>query len=277
MTASTGAMLLELGITVRAEGPIEQRVSCPRCQKSPKDEALGVNIRTGLFHCYRCGWSGRIGSTDRSNRQRVEKSGEKHQGLSPWGREFWDRCLPLAGTALAYLKARGCIIPPDDGDLRYCVSLLHRPSGYAGPALVALVTDAITREPLTVHRTWVRADGTRPDIKPQKMLLRGHRKRNGVIRLFKDVTRGLALAEGVESALSAAHAFTPVWSAIDAGNLEGLPLLGGIESLTIFADNDTVGLKAAQALGQRWADAGREVCITVPVEAGADINDVVVG
>jgi len=37
--------------------------------------------------------------------------------------------------------------------------LRQNPSGYVGPALVAPVTDALTRTPMTLHRTWIKADG----------------------------------------------------------------------------------------------------------------------
>ncbi len=48
-----------------------------------------------------------------------------------------------------------------------------------------------------------------------------HQKKGGVIRLWPDVevTIGLALAEGIETALSAAIAFTPIWSTVDKDNL----------------------------------------------------------
>ena len=93
-----------------------------------------------------------------------------------------------------------------------------------GPALVGLVTDAITREPISLHRTWIKGNGCKADIEKPRLLLAGHRKSGGVIRLWPDtwVTQGLALAEGIETALAAAHTFTPIWSAIDAGNLADL-------------------------------------------------------
>ena len=153
---------------------------------------------------------------------------------------------------------------------------LKHPSGHIGPALIGLVTDALSGEPLTLHRTWVNSNGSKAAIERPRLLLAGHRKQGGVIRLWPDeeVTNGLALAEGIETALAAAFAFTPIWSCIDAGNLATLPLLNGICALTIFADHDEAGIIGARSLAQRWADAGREVYITTPFEAGADINDV---
>jgi hypothetical protein len=142
---------------------------------------------------------------------------------------------------------------------------------------VGLITDAVTREPLSLHRTWVQADGRKAEVDPPRLLLARHRKQNGVIRLWPDecVSIGLGVAEGIESALSLAWAFVPVWACIDAGNLAALHVLDGIEHLTIAADNDPAGQAAAQTCAARWAAAGRTV--TVTVQRQNDINDLVQG
>jgi hypothetical protein len=199
-----------------------------------------------------------------------------HPRLSAQGLALWSECLPVAGAALAYLQARRCRIPPADGHLRWHPRLRH-PSGYTGPALVALITDTLTREPLSLHKTWVLADGRKAELDSPRLLLAGHRKRGGVIRLWPDeaVTTGLGVAEGIESALSLAWAFVPVWACIDAGNLAALPVLNGIEALTIAADNDTAGQAAAQTCATRWAAAGRAVWVTR--QRDNDLNDLVQG
>jgi putative DNA primase/helicase len=115
----------------------------------------------------------------------------------------------------------------------------------------------------------------RPSTDRDKLLLAGHRKRGGCIRLFPDeaVTYGLAIAEGIESALSAAHAYTPVWATIDAGNLAAFPVLAGIESLVIFHDADDRGIEAAAECAARWSAAHKEVLLVSPSRAQTDIND----
>lgn len=67
----------------------------------------------------------------------------------------------------------------------------------------------------------------------------------------------------------------PTWAAIDAGNLKEFPVLDGIETLWICADNDRAGLEATEQLAQRWRAARREVRILAPKKPGADFNDVV--
>lgn len=258
------------------------RQSCPDCGRGPKDRTCGVTLdeRGGVAHCFRCGYTETIRGDMPENLPNAPvaraKAPARHDNLSDLGRALWAVCQPLAGDALAYLRARACVVPPADGDLRWHPALTHKPSGMVAPALVALVTDALTREPLTLHRTWVRADGTKAPLDPPRMLLGGHRKAGGVVRLWPDeaVTLGLGIAEGIETALSLAHAITPVWACIDAGNLGALPVLDGIEALTIAADHDAAGVKAAHACADRWSLAGAEVRIVMAAEVKTDINDI---
>jgi hypothetical protein len=64
-----------------------------------------------------------------------------------------------------------------------------------------------------------------------------------------------------------------MWATIDAGNLETLPVIAGVEALLILADHDQAGIKAAQACAQRWYAAGREVRIALSPTAGWDAAD----
>jgi phage/plasmid primase-like uncharacterized protein len=151
---------------------------------------------------------------------------------------------------------------------------LKHPAGYIGPALVALISDTLTGEPLSLHRTWIKPDGSKAAVDPPRLLLKGHPISGGVIRLWPDeaVTTGLGIAEGIETALSLAHGFSPVWSCIDAGHLARFPLLNGISELIIAADNDQAGRKAAEECAQRWADRATVRVISAEND-GCDLND----
>ncbi|MGH7937792.1 MAG: DUF7146 domain-containing protein, partial [Bryobacteraceae bacterium] len=61
----------DLRITVDERGRVEQRVACPQCSKSDCDDSLGVNIETAVYHCFRCGWSGRLGADQTSRRASI--------------------------------------------------------------------------------------------------------------------------------------------------------------------------------------------------------------
>lgn len=211
----------------------------------------------------------------------VEPEPERHQHetLSDFGRRIWSSSQPLAGTVGAqYLLARGCLLPPADGDLRFLPAHKHPLGDHIGPALVALVTDILTGEPISLHFTWVCPDGSKANTPgPARMLLGGHRKAGGCIRLWPDeaVTTGLGVGEGIESCMSLAHAITPVWSLLDAGNLAALPILPGIEALTVAQDNDPAGRRAAQTVADRYTAAGCAVAIVASGADGEDLNDLI--
>ncbi len=267
------------GAAVSGINWFKRRQPCPECDKGQRDMALSITRRADgsfLAHCFRCGAvffsDERKGRAPTSPRPRAVAPG-RHATLSAYGHALWRACSPVSGPARAYLEARGCAIPPADGDLRWHPALRH-PSGHEGAALVALLTDAATREPRSLHRTWIRPDGTKA-TDPPRLLLKGHVKAGTVCRLWPDeaVTLGLLVAEGVETALTATWDYAPAWACIDAGNLAGLPVLAGIESLVIAADHDPAGIGAATTCADRWARAGVDVIAVAPRAARADWND----
>jgi hypothetical protein len=224
------------------------------------------------------GW---LGQTEdwpaKPGRDKAPAPAAHYEGLSPFGRRVWAaaRIIRLETPAGRYLTARGCVLPHRGGHLRWHSELNH-PNGYVGPALVALVTHV--RDPerwLTLHRTWIGTGGRKADVETPRLLLAGHPKAGGVIRLWPDdwVTTGLGIAEGIETTLTLARGFTPAWSVIDAGNLAALPVLPGIEALTIAVDHDAAGLKAFRTVAERWHAAGREVRKVLVPPPGADLND----
>lgn len=247
----------------------------------------GIKAGT-LYHEARArGWKPRQAGDDQRPVHRapapahrpVEPVHHQYETLSDHGRKLWSESRPLVGTiGAAYLLARRCVVPPADGDLRFHPARRHPLGDYIGPALLALVTDAVTGEPLSLHTTFIFADGTKPAALPgpARLLLGGHRKAGGVIRLWPDeaVTMGLGVGEGVETCLSLAHAFRPVWSLIDAGNLRAFPVLAGVESLVIAQDNDPAGRAAAAECAARWVAAGCTVSIVSAAQDGADLNDI---
>jgi hypothetical protein len=199
---------------------------------------------------------------------------------------LWHQALPITlGTPVAtyLLQVRGCVLPHPDADLRWLSGHRH-PSGYIGPAMIGLVTDAVTGEPMNLHQTWLRADGSgKAPVERPRLVLKNHRLGGGVVRLVEDaeVTTGLAIGEGIETALTALRAGFPCWSCIDAGNLAGFPVLPGIEALTIVADHDRInprtgkrpGVDAAERCAARWARAGVEVRLWAGRAEGSDFND----
>lgn len=181
---------------------------------------------------------------------------------------IWSAAAPLPGTiAAAYLASRGLFY---DGDaLRFHPSCRFRQERH--PAMVALMSDAKTGEARGVHRTALLPDGS-GKAAPGKMML-GVAK-GAVVRLTpgEEVTYGLGIAEGIETAL--AVPFRPIWACLSAGTMTEFPVLSGIEALTIFADQDRAGLDAANECGQRWHASGAEVTMAAPLKGDfADLRE----
>jgi len=187
---------------------------------------------------------------------------------------IWNAARPISGTPAAeYLFGRTGTLPPADADVRFVPDL--QLFGFGGPAMVGRISAANDAAVgIGLHLTWLRQDGGRW-VRTERRYL--GRKAGGVVRLWPDeaVTYSLAIAEGIETALAASHLHRPVWACLDAGNLAAFPVLNGIESLTIFADNDEsgTGQRAAADCADRWLDAGCEVAVFTSTTVGHDIAD----
>jgi Toprim domain len=139
-------------------------------------------------------------------------------------------------------------------------------------AIIAIMTDPLTGAPTGgISRTYIHEGqkiGKAKGLGPA-----------GIVRLTpdEDVLGGLHLAEGLETALAAmSKGLRPMWSTGSTSIMAKLPILAGIECITILADHDEngAGERAALELEQRWREAGREVLVVAPAAPG-DFNDVI--
>jgi hypothetical protein len=93
----------------------------------------------------------------------------------------------------------------------------------------------------------------------------------------REVTMGLTIGEGIESAISARQlGFRPTWAVGSVGAISTFPVLPGIQGLTILAEADEASRRAVKACGSRWHNADREVIVVRP-RSGSDINDAISG
>lgn len=202
---------------------------------------------------------------------------------------LWAEAKPIGNTpAERYLaKSRGIELTGSAYDghaLRFharCPFRLDNGEAAYLPAMVAAMSHVITGEFLGIHRTALQPDGAgkakvRGLDQPRKML--GSSK-DAVVRLSadEDVTHGLGIGEGVETALAVLGiGFAPVWATLSAGTMRAFPVLSGIETLTIFADHDHsgTGTSAATECAIRWQQAGREAVIWTPPDVGTDFADI---
>jgi putative DNA primase/helicase len=185
--------------------------------------------------------------------------------------QIWDGVLPLRGSlAERYLARRGIRVPDEAlNALGFHPACPFR--GTTAPALVALIQDITTGEPVGVHRRQLTLDaaaaGPPMSLGP---------KSDGVIRLSPATSTELAIREGVETCLAGMMLGSgPTWSVLDASGVSNFPVLEHVQRLTILVDHDEsgTGQRAAAACRDRWLAAGKRVQLAMPDTPGQDFND----
>jgi hypothetical protein len=194
-------------------------------------------------------------------------------------RDIWGQACPAAGTVIErYLRARGISIPIPP-TLRYlprgdCYAW-HPWSGQRRPVMVAAV-EHLQHGLVAAHRTWLAPDGS------EKATIRPERVTTGPVggaaaRLGELGADGcLAVAEGVESTLSAMElSGRPGWAALSSPGLRKLILPAEAQDIIIFVDRDPdgAGEHAARRAAGRWVGEGRKVQLVIPDRPGTDAND----
>ena len=169
-------------------------------------------------------------------------------------RRIWGETARLAGTLAERYFAEHRRLDITRLDLDHCLRW------HAGiRAVVALMTDPVSSEPIGIHRTFLGVEGAKLE---RKML-----GRQGVVRLSPDseVTMGLGITEGVEDGLAVLlSGWNPVWAGTSAGAIARFPVLAGVEALTIFADADGPGIQAANSCAARWRSDRLDVRVAAP-------------
>jgi hypothetical protein len=189
---------------------------------------------------------------------------------------FWHSAVGVVATPVeTYLATRGCLPSSAEGLADVIRFHPNCPMGKEMvPAMVSVMRDVMTGEPTGIHRTALTDDGTAkrqmPAGIPTKMML-GRAK--GAAVLLASSAAAMGIAEGIETALSAQRLFgMPVWACMSAQGIAGFPAIRGITHLTIFADHDEAGLKAAKNCARRYQKNGIDATIHHPREPGGDWN-----
>jgi putative DNA primase/helicase len=209
------------------------------------------------------------------------KPGEEHRKQRAV-RELWAAAQPIEdGDPVArYLKGRG-LHGPYSNRLRYHPACFHKPTEQEHPAMLALFEGATKAQPNSLHRTYLTVAGAKFDHDQAKMFMPGALPKGGAMRLGKAAEK-LGIAEGIETAMSAARLFQmPVWAAGNAGNLERWQPPPEAQHVFIFGDNDRetfAGQAAAYALARRLGNESRRRIVAVKIpSAQKDWNDVLRG
>lgn len=139
------------------------------------------------------------------------------------------------------------------------------------PAMVAaLITNE--GELVALHRTYLERDGhgkARVGA-PKKLTTPTHDGATvGTAIRLADPSDQLAITEGIETGLAVQEATgSPTWTSYCAGNMAAIKVPESVRKVTVWADNDTPGLEAAQALADRLTAEGREVRVLIPAREG---------
>lgn len=140
------------------------------------------------------------------------------------------------------------------------------------PVLVAAVRDG-NNELVTVHVTYLTQAGQKiSEYEPRKILspLTG---RIGCAAQLMPHTDVLGIAEGIETALSAAKLTgIPTWATLNSALMAKFELPASIKKLVIFADRDVAGLEAATQVMQKLQDSV-QLDVRIPRGKAKDWND----
>lgn len=190
-------------------------------------------------------------------------------------RYLWDTSLPARGTPVeTYLRSREIVgvIPPS---LRWLPDHPHKLSKTRWPVMLGAVvsTDGELR---ALHRTYLNTNGSaKAAVEPVKMSLG---RTFGLSCHLGEISDELAVAEGIETGLSfQLSTGIPTWAALSTGGMRSLrlPPLPHATFITIAADADEPGMKAAEDAAARWREDGRHVRIVSPPK-GRDFNDMLI-
>jgi len=166
----------------------------------------------------------------------------------------------LEGTpAEEYLNSRGITQMPTGG-VKYSSSEFNSDTNSRFEAMFAIASNEYS-EAIQRHLTYLDGPKKANVPKNKKMLSLQEYSGSIAVKLFQAKST-LGIAEGIETALSAHQLYKlPVWSTLNATILKKFKAPPGVDTLVIFADNDTngTGLAAAFECGKANILANNDV------------------
>lgn len=270
---------------------------CPICGQGKDCFRFADYDGTGGYICSRCGngsgfdllmavkgWDfktaareveGIIGSCE-PDRRRPERSEEDKRAAMT---RLWrsGRAVTVTDPVGRYLAAR-CGVGEAPQALRYVESLHYAGSDERYPSMIAKLS-APDGSPNNIHRTYLTETGTKAPVDAPRRMMPGTIAKGACVRL-SPAADVLGIAEGIETALSAAKLFeVPCWAALNSELLKAWHPPAGVSKVIIFGDNDEnfTGQAAAYALAKRLSAESISAEIKIPDAIGEDWNDVLTG
>lgn len=192
--------------------------------------------------------------------------------------KVWKQAQPIQGTlAEDYLRSRsilGC--SSTWHDLYFHPALSYKEDDNSPwtkhPGMLAVIRN-VDGTPVTLHRTFLNADGTgKADVSRQKMMLAQPKPLDGAcIMLDRPVETSfgglLGVAEGIENGLAIREATgCPMWVGISDRIMEKMSYWDSISTIIVWADAEPsgAGLRAAKNIADKWVNRGKQVIIKDP-------------
>ena len=200
-----------------------------------------------------------------------KRAREQEQRMRVLARCIFDDARPIEGTlAQRYFESRDDLysVARMIDDIRYHHSC---PRGnLVQPAVVIAMRSVTTNAVVAIQRIFL----TRQGRKDGKGMMLG--SAGGAAMKLQHLQDGtLHICEGLETGLSLlAMDYGPVWAVGSTANMQSFPALASVNKLTIWADHDDAGLKAAETCKQRWKATRKEVKVLKPMVSRRDANDV---
>lgn len=282
---------------VRLKGRVDRAGPCPRCGGRDR---FSINLKKQVFNCRGCQRGGDVielvqflddvdfrqavallaGDEEAPRRRYLPPSPAAAPDNRAFALKIWLQAVDPRGTLVeSYLKRR-CLKLPDEAALDVIRFHANCPFGEERfPAMVCLVRNILTNEPQAVHRTALAPDGTAIKRDGKTFRLSLGPVAGGAIKIDpdEDVTQSLCIGEGIETCLSGrALGIKPVWALGNAGAIDRLAVLAGVDSLIVHREHCPYNEAAFRAVADRWLAAGREVVSAWP-EHGKDANDELLG
>ena len=241
-------------------------------------ERCGHGFGIDLLMKYRC-WDFKTATSEIdkmiNNVQAVEIKQEQSESEKVAHiRKILKQCIQVQpGDPVSRYLHKRCGAEKVSNDIRYHPSLSHTEGGFH-PAMISIVR-AKNGSGLSIHRTYLTADGDKANVTQVKKFMSGKKLNGGAVRLFEAID-SVGIAEGIETAISASLKFNiPVWAASCASLLEQWEPPETIKNVVIFGDNDLnfVGQSAAYNLARRLKKQGLSVDVKIPELHGSDWND----
>lgn len=211
---------------------------------------------------------------------------------------------PIDSTPVdLYLRGRGIDLSalpagPRGGDrtpsvLRYWPNHMHRETDQTYPCMLAGCWDPATARILAVHRTWLdRVTYAKAEVTPNRKvwpdfrglvipLWRGDSGLSITAAEQNGLRETLVLAEGIETALSAAIAAPQfrTWAFISLGNLGNIALPECVDAVLLHRENEWTNRAAIAAFdrGKRALEAQGRPVAEISAFGGKDLNDTLRG